>query len=348
MQRHRPKAAIAQNKVDLSSLTEKERQATLAGLRNTQEYKTAMEPFGTGSDVQRAITAATAAVSGLAGGNINAALTGAAAPYIANEIGRNITDQNTLAGIMAHAVVNAALAKGQGAAGAAAGEAGGILIAKAVYGKDPASLTEQEKQTVSALATLASGLAGGLIGNSTETMVQGGVAGKTTVENNALGAPDAKTRQDAKWSLPYIQDADQKAKAEQLIADLDAKDKAFDEAIANACKNLSSSDCQGMRQELATMGQSYDEKMDGQYIGTMAGVYKDDSDKVDGLLWQYATADAVAQKAADIQTIATNWNVSLETASSLYLGMAAVHTVAAIGGAVYGMKTEPVAQTELA
>ncbi|NUW56498.1 hypothetical protein HUZ95_14835, partial [Cronobacter turicensis] len=69
---------------------------------DTAVYKKVTENTGTGSDVQRAITAATAAVSGLAGGNLNAGLAGAAAPYIASEIGKNITDQNTTAGIMAH------------------------------------------------------------------------------------------------------------------------------------------------------------------------------------------------------------------------------------------------------
>lgn len=54
-------------------LTEDQRQQALAKLRDTPAYITAMEQFGTGSDVQRVITAATAAVSGLAGGNINAA-----------------------------------------------------------------------------------------------------------------------------------------------------------------------------------------------------------------------------------------------------------------------------------
>jgi hypothetical protein len=30
-----------------------------------------------------------------------------------------------------------------------------------------------------------------------------------------------------------------------------------------------------MRQELAAMGKSYDEKMDGQYVGTIGSVYKE-------------------------------------------------------------------------
>lgn len=63
------------------------------------------------------------------------------------------------------------------------------------------------------------------------------------------------------------------------------------------------------------MAKSYDEQLDGQYIGTMASVYKEGGDKVDSLLWQYATADAQAKKTKDIQTIARNWGVSIETAS---------------------------------
>ncbi|MDI7419682.1 hemagglutinin repeat-containing protein [Cronobacter turicensis] len=191
------KAAIAQTGTSLQGLPEKERLAKLAALRETAVYKKVTENTGTGSDVQRAITAATAAVSGLAGGNLNAGLAGAAAPYIANEIGKNITDQNTTAGIMAHAVVNAVLAKVQGqdaltgASGAVVGESMGILLAKQVYGKSPAALTDTEKQTIAALSTLASGLAGALAGNSTEATATAAKAGQTTVENNALKRKDA-------------------------------------------------------------------------------------------------------------------------------------------------------------
>ncbi|EME1983552.1 hemagglutinin repeat-containing protein, partial [Cronobacter sakazakii] len=190
------KAAIAKTGTSLQGLPEKERLAKLAALRDTDVYKKVTENTGTGSDVQRAITAATAAVSGLAGGNLNAALAGAAAPYIANEIGKNITDQNTTAGIMAHAVVNAVLAKVQGqnaligASGAVVGEAMGILIAKEVYKKDPSQLNDTEKQTVAALSTLASGLAGALAGNNTEATATAAKAGQTTVENNLLGGSE--------------------------------------------------------------------------------------------------------------------------------------------------------------
>ncbi len=164
-------------------------------VENTESYKSTAQRYGTGSDLQRAITAATAAISGLASGNISSSVAGAAAPYIANEIGKYITPNSAIAGVMAHAVVNAALARAQGqnalvsATGAAAGEATGILLAQEIYGKRPEALTESERQTISALSTLTAGLAGGLAGNSTGSVVSGAQAGKTTVENNALSLP---------------------------------------------------------------------------------------------------------------------------------------------------------------
>ncbi|ENI4857288.1 hemagglutinin repeat-containing protein, partial [Escherichia coli] len=148
--------------------------------------------FGTGGKYQQAIQAATAAVQGLAGGNLSAALAGGAAPYIAEIIKNNTPDG---AGrVAAHAVVNAALAVAQGnnalagAAGAATGEVVG-MIATQMYGKPVSELSETEKQTVSTLATVAAGLAGGLVGDSGASAVAGAQSGKTTVENNALSLP---------------------------------------------------------------------------------------------------------------------------------------------------------------
>ncbi|QDY43942.1 DUF6862 domain-containing protein [Candidatus Pantoea soli] len=99
------------------------------------------------------------------------------------------------------------------------------------------------------------------------------MASKNAVENNALRSKDEKQRQDAQWSLPYLK-GERKAQAEQLVSDLQNKSDAFDVALDSACKNLSSSACKGMRQELAAMGRSYDEKLDDQYIGTMGSVYR--------------------------------------------------------------------------
>ncbi|MFK0591176.1 hemagglutinin repeat-containing protein, partial [Escherichia coli] len=148
--------------------------------------------FGTGGKYQQAIQAATAAVQGLAGGNLSAALAGGAVPYIAEIIKQTTPDG---AGRVAtHAVVNAALSLAQGknalagAAGAATGEVVG-MIATQMYGKPVSELSETEKQTVSTLATVAAGLAGGLVGDSGASAVAGAQSGKTTVENNALSLP---------------------------------------------------------------------------------------------------------------------------------------------------------------
>ncbi|ELI7384643.1 hemagglutinin repeat-containing protein, partial [Escherichia coli] len=155
--------------------------------------------FGTGGKYQQAIQAATAAVQGLAGGNLSAALAGGAAPYLAEVVKTMTTDPvtgevNKAANVAAHAVVNAALAVAQGnnalagAAGAATGEMVG-MIATQMYGKPVSELSEAEKQTVSTLATVAAGLAGDLVGDSGGAAVAGAQSGKTTVENNALSLP---------------------------------------------------------------------------------------------------------------------------------------------------------------
>ena len=86
------------------------------------------------------------------------------------------------------------------------------------------------------------------------------------------------------------------------------------------------------------MGAAYDEQMDGQYIGNMGSIYKEGKGQVDALVWQYATADAKAEREANVNRIAENWGVSKETADNLYTAMAGVHITAAIGGAVYGLK----------
>ncbi len=122
--------------------------------------------------------AATAAVQGVMGGDLKAALANGAAPFIANEIKKQIPDEETDANLkrtIAHGIANAALALAKGenvaaqAAGAMTGEAIGIL-AEYIYNKQPGELTEQEKENVSVWATLASGLAGGLAGGDIQSV----------------------------------------------------------------------------------------------------------------------------------------------------------------------------------
>ncbi|MFC3393722.1 hemagglutinin repeat-containing protein [Brenneria rubrifaciens] len=166
---------------------------TAGQLRETDIYKAEMQKYGTGSAVQRAIQAATAAVQGLAGGDMTKALAGASAPYLAEVIHDMTTDAdgkiNTEANLMAHAVVGAVVAKVQGNS-ALAGAAGATVseyIAQQLYpGISRDALTEDEKQTISVLSTLAAGLAGGVVGDSSANTLAGAQAGKNAVENNAL------------------------------------------------------------------------------------------------------------------------------------------------------------------
>jgi len=177
--------------------TEKDKADYQKKLRKTSEYKTAMEKYGTGSTIQRGIQAATAALSGLAGGNMAGALAGAAAPELAYAIGHKsgLSEDDVAGKAIAHAILGGAVAalQGNSAAAGAAGAATGELAAKAIAGvlypgvTDLSKLSEEQKQTVSALATISAGMAGGLAGNSTGSAVAGAGAGKNAAENNSLG-----------------------------------------------------------------------------------------------------------------------------------------------------------------
>ncbi|WON78255.1 hemagglutinin repeat-containing protein [Serratia sp. UGAL515B_01] len=156
-----------------------------------QAYNTAMAQWGTGSAIQQGIQAATAAIQGLAGGNMAQALSGAAAPYLAEQIHKLAPNEASRA--MAHAVVGAvtAYASGNnaaaGAAGAVSGELMAQLVLKQLYpGRDVSNLSESERQTISMLGTLAAGLAGGVTGDSSASALAGAQAGKNAVENNSL------------------------------------------------------------------------------------------------------------------------------------------------------------------
>lgn len=150
--------------------------------------------LGTGSAVQQGIQAVTAAVQGLAGNNIGQALSGASAPYLAEQI-HKYTSGNPEAQAMAHAVVGAiaSYASGHDALAGAAGALSGELMAKLVMdqlypGKTVDSLSETEKQTISALSTLASGLVGATAGGDSTEALNAAQLGKNSAENNNLAA----------------------------------------------------------------------------------------------------------------------------------------------------------------
>ena len=158
-------------------------------LVNSKAYQDVMREYGTGSDYQKTAQAVTAALQYLAGGDIGGAVAGASAPYVARLI-KDQTGDNDTARIMAQAVLGAIVASAQGNSGVAgaAGAATGELIAASLYpNKSAQDLTENERQIVSALSTLAAGMAGGLSTGDSAGVVAAAGAGKTAVENNFLG-----------------------------------------------------------------------------------------------------------------------------------------------------------------
>lgn len=242
-----------------ANATEKERQNYLAKLRDTQAYKNVMVTYGTGSAMQRGIQAATAALQGLAGGNIGGALAGASAPELANIIGHHAgIDDDTAAKSIAHAIlggVTAAL-QGNSAAAGAVGAASGELIATAIAKQfypdtDPSKLTEEQKQTVSTLASVSAGIAGGIAGGNTAGAAAGASAGKNTVENNFLSASknDAlnKALEDQKNGKNLLQ-------ASQDIVRLTNEDKA-NNGLLNKYQNGQLNDAE--KQELAGLLNQY-------------------------------------------------------------------------------------------
>lgn len=151
-----------------------------------------MTKYGTGSAIQQGLQAATAAIQGLAGGDLAKAIAGGSAPYLAEVIKQVAPDESSR--VMAHAVVAGALAAVQGnsaaagAAGAATTALMGEAIKNALYGDIPVSqLSEEQKQTLVTLGTAAAALAGGMTGGSSADAMTGAQAGQNEISNNMAG-----------------------------------------------------------------------------------------------------------------------------------------------------------------
>ncbi|EJL8892571.1 hemagglutinin repeat-containing protein [Salmonella enterica] len=151
-----------------------------------------------GDPVRQAVTASVAVLSGLAGGDIKAALANGAAPYLATGLkrvtgGDTPSDEQMAVRLMGHAIIggvvaelNGAPASG-GAAGAVTGEVAAITISGLYFGKPPSELSESEREQLSGMSTVAAALAGSLASASSSGTVAGARAGNNAVENNALG-----------------------------------------------------------------------------------------------------------------------------------------------------------------
>ena len=277
--------------------------------------------FGVGGTYSRVMDTAGAVIKGLAGNDLGAALAGGAAPWIADFIGHGNLRLSDKEKISAHAVVNAALAAAQGQ-NAAAGAAGAItgeltgMIAAGMYGKKAGALTESEKETVSALATLASGLAGGLVGDSTQSAAYAAQTGKTTVENNWLSVSEKTELELAKIKL-NSKDPVEREKAQQTVNKLREKNIVSDQKVINACGNgnAGSAACAGARLEVIAAKGEYET---GPYNSKVSQQYSDAYGQIVNLL-NITSVDAQNQqqvKDAMINYFMVTKGVDRQTAES--------------------------------
>ena len=179
------------------------------------------------------------------GRNLTQAVSGAAAPYLAEQIHKLTTTKgpdgkevvNVQANLIAHAVVGVVTlnASGNPALAGASGAAMGEYIVQQMYpGGKLEDLSEEQRQTISALGTLAAGLAGGEAGDSTGGAVAGAQAGKNAVENNWLSVQEADRKKQLETKRGFLKQELIPAEAKAL-ATINQTDKARNEAIKAVC-----------------------------------------------------------------------------------------------------------------
>ncbi|WP_440072885.1 hemagglutinin repeat-containing protein [Pseudomonas fragariae (ex Marin et al. 2024)] len=257
---------------------------------------TVMQKYGTGSDYQRAAQAVTAALQGLAGGNIAQALTGAAAPYLAEQI-KQMTLGNKDANLMAHAVLGAVVAQAQGnsALAGAAGASVGEYIANQLYpGKKTSELSEEQRQTISALSTLAGGLAGGLVGGDASNAIAGASVAKNAVENNYLHVPEAERKKVLERKLTSGTITAQEVSE---LASLDNVDKERNAEIKAVCTagNLGGSACGQLVTVAKNAAEQYGKSVS--YTLIYKDLYPQDSQNLDAIL-QGLDSDSITRDTA--------------------------------------------------
>ncbi|WP_315710642.1 VENN motif pre-toxin domain-containing protein [Brenneria uluponensis] len=318
-------------------------------LTETPSYKAAMKDYGTGGDFQRAAQAATAALTALAGGDIQKALAGASAPYLAQLVkaatmpqdGSKATASDIAANAMGHAVVGAVVAElsGQNVAGGAVGAAGGELAARSIMaylypGKETKDLTEAEKQSVSALATVASGLASGLVTGDTTGAASGAQAGRNATENNFLSATEA----DRKAVLERREKAGTLTADEaKELADTRKLDKDRDQAIHDICTqgNKSGGACSALvaqaQQALNTYGGNVS------YNLIFKDLYPQDATNASAIL-KGLDEGSITRDAA-ITAIAKATGKGWDEVASQYDSVMTAHAITVALAGVYGMKS---------
>jgi guanyl-specific ribonuclease Sa len=187
-----------------------------------------------GSDTRQGIDMAVSIINSLISGDMTGAAAGALAPKIATII-KQQTEGNTVANTVSHAILGAVVAELQGNSalvgglGAAASERGAEVIMGILYpGKTVAELSQEERQQISALSQLATGLAIAAAGGDIQDINTGVAAGKNAVENNNLARAAWYLVRPSEIGAPVSINAVDVLMAEGLTA---AESKAFLESL---------------------------------------------------------------------------------------------------------------------
>lgn len=306
-----------------------------AQLRETPEYREVMKGYGTGSTPQMVVQAITGVLGGLNAGNPGQVLAGGLNPAVAQLI-KQATGDNREANLMAHAVWGALAAQlggnnaASGTAGAFSGELAARYIIDNYYGGRTDNLSEQERQQISMLATIASGIAGGLVGNSTSAAGTGAQAGRNSVENNYLSVSEKTELEIAKQTLKNSKDPAEREKAQQKYDALLEKDISSDKAVIAACSNgqAASVACAGERLRVIAAKGGYET---GNYNNQVSDMYPDAYGQIVNLL-NITSVDAQNQqqvKDAMVNYAMTQFGVDKATAESYVETYDGMKTVAA-------------------
>ncbi|EJM1970379.1 VENN motif pre-toxin domain-containing protein [Escherichia coli] len=157
-------------------------------------------------------------------------------------------------------------------------------IAGILYpGVKRSNLSEEQKQTISTLATVSAGLTGGLTGNSTASAAVGAQSGKNAVDNNYLSVSEKTELEIAKQTLKNSKNPAEREKAQQKYDALLEKDIASDKEVIAACSNgnAGSSACASARLKVIASKEGYE---DGPYNSKYSQQYADAYGQIVNLL----------------------------------------------------------------
>ncbi|WP_392551378.1 VENN motif pre-toxin domain-containing protein [Orbus wheelerorum] len=287
-----------------------------------------------GDGFSKGLDAASAIVIGIISGDITGGLAGASAPYLAEQIkkqtghydeaAKDWKTEDKAANLIAHALLGAGVAAAQGNSalaggiGAVSGEAAADYIRKTLYNdRDPSNLTQAEKENISALAQLASGLAvaagsGGNIGD-----VGTAVAGsKNAVENNRLATVeeqkpiDGLAKDNEQEKLLYQAAACTLINCSAELADDDPMKKLY-----QTLEELGSTDeLKSYREALALQ-----EYIKTNFVPDVTGFYPITYETVEKL-FEYTSVDKFVDSAAYINN---EYSVTTRVGGALQVGFAA-------------------------